>query len=200
MADLWNPHIANDINTQMAAARTNFQNSKSTIDNQIEQYALQIPSAKTQIEQAKSVIQNSTQKMRELSDRVTAITNNVFDRMSNLPELVRAKKQTQADAREKLENDETVAHVRDEQVHELRNRNSSNYHSSWLGIWRPLKEDSRVGLFVASIVLGSITILSILFLMSDPFLKLLPASSPIQPSLVKGKFTGGFWNILKKIK
>lgn len=200
MADLWNSQIANDINTQMATAKNNFQSNTRVIDSQTEQYALQIPAAKTQIEQAKVVIQNSTQKMRELSDRVTGITNSVFDRMSNLPDLVRAKKQTQADAKEKLENDETVAHVRDEQVHALRNRNSGNYHSSWLGIWRPLKEDSRVGLFVASIVLGSITILSIIFLMSDPFLKLLPASSPIQPSLVKGKFTGGFWNILKKIK
>jgi hypothetical protein len=200
MADLWNSQIANDINTQMATAKNNFQNSTRVINDQTEQYALQIPAARTQIEQAKSVIQTSTQKMRELSDRVTGITNSVFDRMSNLPELVRSKKQTQADAKEKLVNDETVAHVRDEQVDELRNRNSSNYHSSWLGIWRPLKEDSRVGLFVASIVLGSIAILSIFFLMSDPFLKLLPASSPIQPSLGKGKFTGGFWNILKKIK
>ena len=66
-----------------------------------------------------------------------------------------SKQVTEADA---------LNNIRQEQVNALRKKYSSNLHTSWLGLWRPMDETSRFGLFVAAIAFGCLAVFSIAYL------------------------------------
>jgi len=69
------------------------------------------------------------------------------------------KKKTVDELRKKVETERNLRGIRQEQVKSLENRNEANFHTSWMGLSRPLEEGSRVGLAVAA---GAFTFLSIL--------------------------------------
>ncbi len=52
--------------------------------------------------------------------------------------------------RQKVETERELNKVRQEQVAALEARDEANYHTSWMGLTRPLKEESRTGLLVAA--------------------------------------------------
>jgi hypothetical protein len=53
--------------------------------------------------------------------------------------------------KEQLERDRDVAKLRESQNEALNNRDAANFHTSWMGLVRPMKEKSRTGLFIAAI-------------------------------------------------
>ena len=69
-----------------------------------------------------------------------------------------------------------------------------NFHSSWFGLWRPLTEQSRVGLLITSILFGVVSLMSIGFFM---YLNRQSFSAPASlttasSSGIRNLYTGGF--------
>ena len=161
----------------MNNAQSIVNTSLNLITNQSERAALKLDGAQEQINQAKERVDV---KINEINNATNTI-NSIYETM------VRGMKQVQTKIKNKLEEtnvnkikrDEikSINDVRSAQIKELKEKHSGNYHSSWLGLWRPLTSESQTGLFIASIVLGVIAILSIIYLMVDPALKMSPAST-----------------------
>jgi hypothetical protein len=66
--------------------------------------------------------------------------------------------------RKKVEAERQLEVIRQEQVKSLENRNEANFHSSWMGLVRPLKAESQVGLAVAAAVFALVVLLAAVFL------------------------------------
>lgn len=79
---------------------------------------------------------------------------------------------------QKVQEGTVLSNIRREQVEALRKKYASNLHSSWLGLWRPLDETSRFGIFVAAIAFGCIAALSIVYLVKYTSLP----GSPVKPT------------------
>jgi hypothetical protein len=53
----------------------------------------------------------------------------------------------------------TLVELRKEQSDELRRKGEGNFHSSWMGLWRPLSEQSRLGLIIATVFFGLVALI-----------------------------------------
>jgi hypothetical protein len=51
-----------------------------------------------------------------------------------------------------------LTHLRKEQASALETKYASNLHTSWLGLWRPLSDQSQVGLMIFAILFGAVAI------------------------------------------
>jgi hypothetical protein len=66
--------------------------------------------------------------------------------------------------RKKVEAERELQTIREEQVKSLENREEANYHSSWMGLEKPLKPESHVGLSVAAGAFGFVAILVVIYM------------------------------------
>jgi multidrug efflux pump subunit AcrA (membrane-fusion protein) len=174
MAD-WNPTIQSQLTATVGNAESIANTSLTLITNQAERAGMNLSGAQDQIDLAKQNVDTQLQ----LIDQATETANNAIDSIATRTQDIRKTIMKKHEQRNTLENSletvRAVAEVREEQVSELKKKGEGNYHTSWLGLWRPLASESRFGLFVASIVLGLIGLLSIGFLLMEPVGKLLPA-------------------------
>lgn len=93
------------------------------------------------------------------------------------------EKKAEVDAlRKKVEAERILDGIRQEQTSALENREEANFHSSWMGLIRPLKEESRTGLAVAAGAFALVGILAILYIVKDY----------LSPDTGKSFFSGGF--------
>lgn len=137
--------------TVLSNASATFQLNENTIRTQTDRAADGLADAGAQIEVAKAGLQtaidqvaaaNQTLKnaLREGRAQNTELTYNLGTTKEALDVLKR-----------KVEEERRLSEVRREQVAALENKDAGNYHSSWMGLFRPLKEESRVGLLIAAI-------------------------------------------------
>jgi hypothetical protein len=91
--------------------------------------------------------------------------------------------------RKKVEAERVLDGIRQEQTAALDNREEANFHSSWMGLIRPLKEESRTGLAVAAGAFAFVGILAIFYIVRDY----------MSPETSRSFFSGGFRSALKAL-
>jgi hypothetical protein len=82
-----------------------------------------------------------------LKNELETSSVNASDASTNLTQIRSSVEQL----RTAVEKERTLNQLRKEQMESLNNKDDSNYHSSWLGLFRPMKEESRIGLLVAAV-------------------------------------------------
>jgi seryl-tRNA synthetase len=128
---------------------------------------------------ANTTVQNSQSKAESLINDVARNKNKIKLTVNKIDEELRTKRREieefkkVTDELTKTVEDETVlAEIRNEQAKTLANRyDADNYHSSWMGLMRPMREESRVGIIVASFSFIILGILCIWFAFSIGILK-----------------------------
>lgn len=125
-----------------------------------------------------SNVPGAQQNDQARKNRVVAILNELRVYYSNLQRTVdaiqrehvsisiaikKAKEQLDVIQREMGEKRE-LADLRKEQASDVRHKNAANYHSSVLGLWRPLHPNTRGVLYTVSTVLMLISVASVGFL------------------------------------
>ena len=176
----WDSTIENQMVTDVNNAKSQTNTSLDLIVNQTERAALKFDGAQDQINIAKETVDEKINAINVITDKLSNIIETLYSKAADVKDKIKETKEKGEIVRFGRDEAKTFADIRTEQVKELKNKYEGNYHSSWLGLWRPLASESRTGLFIASIVLGVIATLSIVFIMIDPITKLLPASLPAQ--------------------
>lgn len=138
--------------------------------------ASQISTAKNKIEGGIETIKRNTNVIIQTME---TIANNAQDVTANL----RERREETERLKNKVAEAKKLYDLRREQAVVLDNKQAGNYHSSWLGLWRPLTDDSRVGLLVSAIVFGIIALILFVFI----------GYSLVPSSILPAKqFIGGF--------
>lgn len=109
----------------LSQAATNLQSYKTTMGNIISWYETQNSSLKTAL---------------------GGVSTGAYDYVVAF----NAKKEQVKDTEKKVEQERILEGIRQEQVKSLENREEANFHTSWMGLNRPLKSGSQVGFIVAS--------------------------------------------------
>lgn len=172
----WDSTTQNQMNTTVNNARALVNTSLDLVLNQSERAALDLDGAQDQINRAKETIDTKINDIKSATARIDSIIDNLSNSTKNVQAQISEKLKANELVRTNRDEAKSFHEVRMAQVNELKTKNQGNYHSSWLGLWRPLTDDSRTGLFITSIVLGIVALLSIVFIMMDPIAKMLPAS------------------------
>ena len=130
--------------------------------NLVEQQARGVSGAQGDRNKARAKIDLAINELKSIPNRLDGIIGQfdvagIQNQIDSIDTQILAEKSKQEKSSELLE-------LRKEQSETLIKKYSSNLHSSWLGLWRPLKENTHVALNVASIVFGLVAAILIGYL------------------------------------
>ena len=158
----WDSNSAVNL-TNMKNAQNRILDSNLPIySNLVEQQARNMPGALGERNKARAKIDLAINELKSIPNTLDGVISQfdvagIQNQINVLDSQIAEEKTKQAKSNELLA-------LRKEQSETLIKKYSSNLHSSWLGLWRPLKENTHVGLNVASVFFGLIATILIGYL------------------------------------
>jgi hypothetical protein len=178
MSKIWSPDIesgyVNVVNMQKDIIQNNlsFLTNPATINNVVEG----TQDAAAGVNRAKQETTTAILTIRQNARNISTIVSKLKEESDKSRATLATKKAEASTLRETVTSAKTIHELRKEQAESLRAKYDGNYHSSWMGLWRPMSDESRMGLFVAAIAFGIIAVFSALYYFKDTLLSWLPAS------------------------
>jgi len=165
---------------------------------------MNMPGAQQQITTSKQYIEQSVQTVARTINEVVGRIDEMVRSKANVRNDIDAKRQEVEQVKKDVLEAQGINTIRKEQAEALKTKYGSSYHTSWLGLWRPLSDQSITGLMIASALFILITIITVFFYfqtfqISNPFKtsSALGASGafPVQSGADVNfrNFTGGFF-------
>jgi hypothetical protein len=166
---------------------TEFLNNRDNLSEEaILRAAKDESGAKTALQTYKTKMENVIHWYEGKNEELKRALKAASSSSSDYATLFNTKKAEVDSLKESVQKQAELEKIRQEQVASLANREAANYHTSWLGLQRPMKEGSRLGLLVAA---GFFALLAIVGLV---YIYRLRAEGPgFGSSFGFGFFTGG---------
>lgn len=158
----WNAQLAKNFKDSNTVNNVTVNTNLPIFNNLVEQQARNFDgaagrrmAARTKTDEALNLLKNIP---LGLDTRISQIDiGGIQNKIKAVDEQIAAEKAKQSKSNELLE-------IRKEQSAALDKKYSANLHSSWLGLFRPLKDNTHVGLNVASVAFGILALISIAWL------------------------------------
>jgi hypothetical protein len=178
----WTTELAKQYATQNSINNANFDNSLRVYTSNVEQEVRGVQGVKAMRETAKRNVDTATAGLKNIPNAIDGLISQMD--IGGIQNKIRVVEDQIKAEREKQNKSEELLAIRKEQSAALEAKYAANYHSSWLGLWRPLKDNTHVGLNVASVVFGLLALVAISFLVYSNVL--VPAVGGAEPSAVEG--------------
>jgi hypothetical protein len=164
----WSEEIKQQFLNERQKAVDSFARNKMQVQSNIEAaYMFDSAPAVTAITTGKGAITTAidgvSSKIVELNGVVSKLNEKLAEDKTELDET----KETVKTAEEELEKERVLNEIRKEQAESLTKKGAGNYHSTWMGLYRPLKEESRTGLAVAAVAFFLIFVSVLVFALAD---------------------------------
>ncbi len=154
------------LKSEAATKRKAFEDASAAFSNDaVIADAKQIPGASTNLQSYKNSMTNVAKWFTDKNAEMQRVLRSSSD--SDYAVLFNDKKAEVEALRKKVEKEREIDSIRQEQTTALENREEANFHSSWMGLIKPLKEESRTGLAVAAGAFALVGILAIFYLVRD---------------------------------
>lgn len=190
----WDSNTEQNLNQQMAELRSTFLSGWSRMNQLVYPASVEPDNnspSRQEIAKIKENIQQIPWKAHGLVNQVTNTMNEIIRDTEAVSQAVNTQKETVDQLKYEVTKTESIAEIRKEQAETLKHKYESNYHTSWIGLWRPLQDNTRVALAVVSIMFLLIGLACAAFLWRD---RLLPATvrNPV------GGLVGGAIKLLRR--
>lgn len=113
----------------------------------------------------KNRVQQLLREMREYAGRLTQTSNAMQREQISISQFVNTTKEKLKVIHSEIKDKKELVELRKEQASDVRNKYAADYHSSVLGLWRPLHPNTRGVLYTVSTVLMLITVAGVGFLL-----------------------------------
>ena len=187
----WSEEIKQKFLNERQKAVDSFARNKMQVQSNIEAaYKFESAPAVAAITTGKSgvtsAIDSISSKIGEINGIVTKLNEKLVEDKTEL----QITKENIKVAEEELEKERVLNEIRKEQAESLTKKGAGNYRSVWMGLYRPLKEESRTGLAVAAVAFFLIFVTVLVFgLMNTDilsFLKTRTTTGTAIPDLFSG--------------
>ncbi len=158
----WTTELAKQYMTQNSINNANFDNSLRVYTSNVEQEVRGVQGVKEQRETAKRNVDTATAALKNIPNSIDGLIGQMD--ISTIQNKIQVVEDQIKAEREKQGKSEELLAIRKEQSAALEAKYAANYHSSWLGLWRPLKDNTHMGLNVASVFFGLLAVVAIGFL------------------------------------
>lgn len=180
----WNPSLDAQLNSDVNNAMSQCDVQLPIIMDRTPAAALNLNGASSQIMRAKQLVEEGIGRIRRNTSTIVQTMDTLTNNAEQATHNVEGQKHDVDELKQKVSKAKELYELRKEQAMELKNKNVGTYHTSWLGLWRPLTDDSRMGLLVASIVFGLVAcVLLAFFVYGVVSTSILPAK----------QYIGGVW-------
>lgn len=144
--------------------RNLFWNAVQNIYNRQRSAALDLPGAASDVWNAKNQMVVTINDTRHKANELENLLNIMIADQSANKDIVTSEKTEIDTLKKKIHDARTLNGIRKEQVDALKSKNIGNYHTSYLGLWVPLQDRTRVLLFAISVCLILVGIASAIFI------------------------------------
>jgi len=148
-----------------------------TDSNNIDALARRVPGAEQNDNARKQRVIRLVQETSDYYSSIDTIVDAIERERQSVTASVKAIKKKLAIIRREMREKRELADLRKEQASDVQNKNSANYHSSLLGLWRPLHPNTRGVLYTVSTVLMLISVAGIGFLIMTNKNRIFPAKT-----------------------
>jgi hypothetical protein len=176
--ELWNAEIKARTGSTARTAKKQIDDNLPVILDSINGVVMGLPGYQARTDRSKSTVIGGIETMKRTTNELKELNGLVAQQIETLGRTMEEEKKEVARLKSEAKETDQLTALRKEQAAELKTKYASNLHTSWLGLWRPMREDSYTGLLVASVVFGLIALLSLFFLLTRPFLPIAPEAVP----------------------
>ncbi len=151
----WTPTLKNQYDSIHFRAKNSFDNNINESKQLVEQIVKGVRSAAARRDRSRVTVTQAIGQMNNMNGtlgRMIAETD-----IGGIQNKIRIVEDALKEERKTAKSSKVLLGIRKEQAAALEKKYSSNLHSSYLGLWRPLKDDSHTGLNVASVMMGLVT-------------------------------------------
>jgi hypothetical protein len=190
----WNFSVASVLNNEVTRAQKTVEDNFSQIRALAPDTVLNVRDGAAKQTQAKMAVQGAIDLIKEKTKTSLSIVDAILKNQETTRNGLNNREEDIERLKKEVEQERTLAAIRKEQAESLKQKYAGNFHSSWFGLWRPLTEQSRVGLLITSILFGIVSLVSIgfyIYLHRQSFsFPAFPTSS--SSSGFRTLYTGGF--------
>ena len=148
-----------------------------TDSNNIDAIVRNVPGSVQNDQARKNRVVQLVQEMSNYYSSIDTIVKSIERERESISASIKATKKKLYIIRREMGDKKELADLRKEQASDVRNKNAADYHSSVLGLWRPLHPNTRGVLYTVSTVLMLIGVASIGFLIMTNKNKIFPAKT-----------------------
>jgi hypothetical protein len=141
-----------------------FETNMNTLSDYVDMAANDLPNAKTAMNNAEAAIETTIHNLATKNNALRNIIKGAGNDSLLKNEDIQGLRENVKALRERVGKAKELEAVRQEQTRTLANRMEANLHSSWLGLLRPLREESRTGLVVAGVCFLLLMLAGLFFL------------------------------------
>jgi hypothetical protein len=135
-----------------------------TDSNNIDAIVNNYPGAVQNDQARKNRVVQLVQEANNYYSSIDTIVNAIERERQSITASIKATKKKLAEVRYEMKDKKELEELRKEQASDVQNKNAADYHSSVLGLWRPLHPNTRGVLYTVSTVLMLISVASVGFL------------------------------------
>jgi hypothetical protein len=150
----WTPQLKQQYKINAQSAQKNYRTNLPISQKLVEQIVRNVGGADGRRIESRAVVSQSINTVNEMNMYMGRFINQTD--IDGIQNKIRITEEALKEARVKEKSAKDLTEIRKEQAESLAQKYSSNLHSSYLGLWRPLKDDTHIGLNVASVMLGLI--------------------------------------------
>jgi hypothetical protein len=160
-ASTWNTSSDQQYRNELTRITGQFNTNKTILLNRAPAVVLGIQDAQTAVASAKSEIESGISNLQTRDNELKSKLQAMLSENEQSAARIKMLESQVATTKESVKEADTLAALRKEQSDELRRKGEGNYHSSWMGLWRPLSEQSRLGLIIATVFFGIVALILI---------------------------------------
>jgi regulator of replication initiation timing len=123
-----------------------------TAEAQIPRMVEGLAGAEAEFTKAKQNMTEAIQSLSRLNMDMDELRQRMAEQMEKQKREIDQSKEDVKQASEKVQQERTLNMIRKEQAETLAKKHAGNYHSSWMGLYRPLREGSRMVFLVLAVV------------------------------------------------
>jgi hypothetical protein len=157
----WTPQIKAQATTQVENAKRAVESNLNTGTSLVESVVRGVGGAQQQLNKSRAAVQQGLASVQataaDTSKRVKQIV------IDPIQQQIATAKQQIAQEKEKQAKSDSVYKLRKEQTAALNSKYAANLHTSWLGLWRPLQDQTRAILATAAVVFGLLTVVIVAY-------------------------------------
>lgn len=135
-----------------------------TDSNNIDAVARRVPGAEQNDSARKNRVIELIHESNNYYSAIDTIVNAIERERASLTTSINSLKKKLAEVRHEMKDKKELEKLRKEQASDVKNKNAADYHSSVLGLWRPLHPNTQGVLYTVSTVLMLISVASVGFL------------------------------------
>ena len=158
---VWDASSKQQYTNELSRISDQFASHKSTLLNRAQAVVLGLQGATNEVASAKSGIESGASTLQARDNELKAKLQTMLSQNEQSATRIKVLETQVASTKEGVKEAEMLATLRKEQADALRSKGEGNYHSSWMGLWRPLSEQSRLGLLIATVFFGLVALILI---------------------------------------